>query len=385
MIPETMKPALMGVVPATLITCSKEGIPNITNISRVWYVDEQHVAVANHMLKKSVQNLKENPNAFIRTTDPTNFSTWELELEYVGSRTDGEIFSEMRKQYEVISMMIESKMPLTVSFAEMFNVVSARICEEESSHLRSLTEIYHLLLEQLERKFRWNQLAVWITEDVDNPLQLEIVRGLDEELAKKVLQRVAQSAVQQEKPFRILHIRSQYQYATTIFLNQQSDKEKFSLENYQDIQQHYVAIPIKSEDKKVKVVIGSQSNDERLFSAFDEDLLLHATRILSQIIEKLHCLVDEKERRDMIEQALDRILLEGSKLMHDKKDITLSPRELQVAIQVARGLSNEEIAKVLFISKRTVTTHLERIFQKLSINSRAALASYITENGLSDT
>lgn len=385
MIPETMKPALMGVVPATLITCSKDGIPNITNISRVWYVGEQHVAVANHMLKKSVQNLKENPNAFIRTTDPTNFSTWELELEYIGSRTDREIFSEMKKQYEVLSMLIESEMPISIQCAEIFTVVSARTCEEESSHLQSLTEIYYPLLEQLEMKFGWNQLAVWITEDVDNPLQLVIVRGLNEESAEKVLQRVVQLAVQQEKPVRILHIRSQYQYATTTFLNQQPENEKFTLENYRDIQQHYVAIPIKSEDKKVKVVIGSQSNDERLFREFHEGLLQYAARILSQIIEKLHCLVDEKERRDMIEQALDRILLEGSKLLHDKKDINLSPRELQVAIQVAHGLSNEEIAKVLFISKRTVTTHLERIFQKLSINSRAALASYVTENGLFDS
>lgn len=382
-ISEEMKPALIGVVPATLITSSKEGIPNITNISRVWYVDGNHVAVANHMLKKSLHNLQENPYACIRTTDPTNFSTWELELEYIGCRTDGEVFDQMEKQYEVLSMMLESE-PITVHCAEMFLVLSARICEEESSHLRTLTEIYNPLLEQLEKKFGWDQLAVWITEDLSNPLQLAIIRGLDEETVKKVLQRVAQWSVQQEKPVRIFNIRSQYQYATTILLNQQSEKEKFSLEDYRNIHQHYVAIPIKSEDKKIKVVIASQSNDELLFSAFHEDLLHKASRILSQLIEKLQGLVDDKERQNVIEQELDRILLEGSRRTCEKNTV-LSPRELQVAIQVARGLSNEEIAKVLFLSKRTVTTHLERIYQKLSINSRAALASYVTENGRSDS
>lgn len=384
MIPEEMKPALMGVVPATLITSSKEGIPNITNISRVWYVDSNHVAVANHMLKKSVLNLQENPYAFIRTMDTTSFSTWELELEYIGSRSDGEIFAEMKKQYDVLSMMLESKMPITVNCAELFTVVSARICEEENSHLRLLTETYHPILEQLEKKFGWKRSAVWITDDLANQLHLAIVHGIDEESAQKILQRVAQLSAQQEKPILINNIRSQYQYAFTTFLNQLPEKEKFSVENYRNINQNYVAIPIKNEDKKIMAVIGSQSNDEFSFNDFPEDLLHIASRILSQLIEKLHRLADDKERQIMISQALERILLEGSKRTGDKNTV-LSPRELQVALQVAQGLSNEEIAKALFLSKRTVTTHLERIFQKLSINSRTALASYVIENGLSDS
>lgn len=379
-----MMPALMGAVPATLITSSKEGIPNITNISRIWYVDSNHVAIANHMLKKSVQNLQENPYAFIRTMDTTNFSTWELVLEYIGFRTDGEIFAEMKKQYEVLSMMLESVMPITVNCAELFTVVSARICKEENSHLRLLTETYHPLLEQLEKKFGWDRSAVWITDNLANQLHLAIVHGLDEESAQKVLQRVAQLSSHQEKPVFINNIRSQYQYAFTTFLNQLPEKEKFSVENYRNISQNYVAIPVKNKDKKIMAVIGSQSNDELFFSDFNEDLLHIASRILSQLIEKLHGLEDDKERQKMIAQALDRILLEGSKRTGDKNTV-LSPRELQVALQVAQGLSNEEIAKALFLSKRTVTTHLERIFQKLSINSRAVLASYIIENGLSDS
>lgn len=383
MIPKEMKPALLGIVPATLITCSKDGIPNITNISRVWYVDSCHVAIANHMLKKSVQNLRENPYAFIRTTDPTNFSTWELELEYIGFSNEGEIFSEMKKQYEVLSMMLESKMAITVKCAELFTIVSVKICEEENSHLRSQKETYHSLLEQLEKKFGWDHSAVWVTDGVANQLQLEMVRGIEEDSAQKVLQRVVQWVVQQEKPVRIHHIRSQYQYAFTTFLHQQPGMEKFSVEDYKNIHQHYIAIPIINKDKKCIAVIGSQSDNELLFRDFNEGLLQAASRILSEVMEKPDGLAEWNEHQDVIEQAIDRILLEGSKRTGEKKTI-LSPRELQVAHQVARGRSNEEIAKVLFLSKRTVTTHLERIYQKLSINSRAALASYVMENGLFD-
>jgi DNA-binding CsgD family transcriptional regulator len=59
-----------------------------------------------------------------------------------------------------------------------------------------------------------------------------------------------------------------------------------------------------------------------------------------------------------------------------------SPRERQVALRIAQGCTNAEAAKLLFISTRTVTTHLERIYQKLNVTSRAALTRYVMENGL---
>ena len=53
---------------------------------------------------------------------------------------------------------------------------------------------------------------------------------------------------------------------------------------------------------------------------------------------------------------------------------SLSNRELEVAGLVARGMSNREIAAELFLSTKTIETHLRRIFDKLGISSRASLA-----------
>ncbi len=55
--------------------------------------------------------------------------------------------------------------------------------------------------------------------------------------------------------------------------------------------------------------------------------------------------------------------------------ITLSAQELQIARLAARGLSNKEIGQQLYLSPRTVGSHLYRIFPKLGITSRAQLAS----------
>lgn len=60
----------------------------------------------------------------------------------------------------------------------------------------------------------------------------------------------------------------------------------------------------------------------------------------------------------------------------------LSPRELEVAQLVARGLTTAEIAERLVLSPRTVTTHLERIYARLGLNSRAALTRYLAQADL---
>jgi DNA-binding NarL/FixJ family response regulator len=55
----------------------------------------------------------------------------------------------------------------------------------------------------------------------------------------------------------------------------------------------------------------------------------------------------------------------------------LTPRELEVARLVAEGKSNREIASELFLSEKTVESHLSHIFGKLRVSSRAAVAGQI--------
>jgi DNA-binding CsgD family transcriptional regulator len=58
----------------------------------------------------------------------------------------------------------------------------------------------------------------------------------------------------------------------------------------------------------------------------------------------------------------------------------LTPTEHAVSDLVAEGLTNREIARRLHVSPHTVNTHLRHIFQKLSVPSRAALASEVARH-----
>jgi DNA-binding CsgD family transcriptional regulator len=55
----------------------------------------------------------------------------------------------------------------------------------------------------------------------------------------------------------------------------------------------------------------------------------------------------------------------------------LSPRESEVAAHVVAGKTNREIATVLFLSEKTVETHLAHVYAKLGVKSRASLATMI--------
>jgi DNA-binding CsgD family transcriptional regulator len=60
----------------------------------------------------------------------------------------------------------------------------------------------------------------------------------------------------------------------------------------------------------------------------------------------------------------------------------LSPREVEVLRLVARGLSYADVGDQLYISPRTVARHLQSIYNKLGVDSRAAAAAFAFEHGL---
>ena len=60
----------------------------------------------------------------------------------------------------------------------------------------------------------------------------------------------------------------------------------------------------------------------------------------------------------------------------------LSPQEIRVAMAVAEGATNKEVAAKLFLSPKTIEFHLGRVYRKLGIHSRTELARLAAEGAL---
>jgi DNA-binding NarL/FixJ family response regulator/class 3 adenylate cyclase len=84
--------------------------------------------------------------------------------------------------------------------------------------------------------------------------------------------------------------------------------------------------------------------------------------------------------RRVIEEFVSRPLASARAVPNEVEDLTA--RELEVLKHVARGLSNAEIAKALFVSETTVKTHVAHVLMKLDLRDRVQAVVLAYESGL---
>lgn len=93
-----IRSSLEGAVPAVMATCAPDGTPNVTYLSQVYYVDEQHVALSFQFFNKTRANVLANPYATVLLIDPHTAAYWRLHLRYLRTETEGPLFEGMKAQ-----------------------------------------------------------------------------------------------------------------------------------------------------------------------------------------------------------------------------------------------------------------------------------------------
>jgi GAF domain-containing protein len=130
---EEMASCFQGLIPATLYTCSADGVPNVAYLSHVDYVDSGHVALSFQFFNKSRRNIAENPQAMVRLIDPDTGQGWQLQLRFVRSETSGPIFERMALRIEAIASYCGLKGIFKLLAADIYAVLTVKSAPEEAA------------------------------------------------------------------------------------------------------------------------------------------------------------------------------------------------------------------------------------------------------------
>ena len=116
-------PCFEGTVPATIATASADGTPNVTHLSRVHLVDDDHVALSNQFFSKTMRNLAENPRASLVLIDPRVFDVYRLTIEYERTEKRGPLFDRLHHDIEAIAALTGMQGVFKLRSADVYRVV----------------------------------------------------------------------------------------------------------------------------------------------------------------------------------------------------------------------------------------------------------------------
>ena len=151
-----------------------------------------------------------------------------------------------------------------------------------------------------------------------------------------------------------------------------------------------IAMPVLSGDKatmialernpNLKIICLSMFGDEKYYSLMIEagakGFLLKDSPVEEVFTAIESVMADEEYICSEVMQAFSRAM------QRKEENELLSEREIDVLLGICRGLSTQEIADKLFLSKRTVDTHRANILEKTGSNNTASLVVYAIKHNL---
>ncbi len=116
-----------GEVPASYATCSPEGVPNITYLSIVQRVDDDHLALSFQFFNKSRQNVLAHPRAQLLVVDPRTFVQYRIALQYLHTEDSGPVFEAMRTNLDAVASQTGMTGVFRLQGADIYRVIRVEL------------------------------------------------------------------------------------------------------------------------------------------------------------------------------------------------------------------------------------------------------------------
>ena len=206
-----LKRCFQGVVPSIIATSDGTGVPNVTFISQVYFVDERHVALSCQFFNKTRRNLDENPLACVEVWDPVTLQAHRLRLRFVRSEKQGPLFETMSLRIDAIASHTGMTGVFRLIAADVFEVLGVEVVEafladlppdivaervsvegmrtevrglqcisERINRSPDLESLLHVVLEALEEYFHFSHTSVLLFEEATHRLVTLASRGYGE-------------------------------------------------------------------------------------------------------------------------------------------------------------------------------------------------------------
>jgi uncharacterized protein YigA (DUF484 family) len=128
---DSIAPCFEGVTPASVCTCSREGLPNVTFLSIVHRLDENHVGLSFQFFNKTRKNVQENPRAQVIVVAPGTADQYRLDLRYLRTETDGPAFDRMRARLGAVASQIGMSRVFRLRGVDVYEVLDCRSVNQE--------------------------------------------------------------------------------------------------------------------------------------------------------------------------------------------------------------------------------------------------------------
>ncbi|MFC5585323.1 GAF domain-containing protein [Nitratireductor kimnyeongensis] len=319
--------ALEGIVPSILATADVDGIPNVSLISHVQYVDPDHVALSYQFFNKTRRNLLATRLASVTVVDSDTNAQYRLTLEYLETQTSGPLFEIMRAKLAGIASHSGMQDVFRLLGSDIFRVreiepvaseviarpmkrnalAAARRSSEQFLRASDMGELFDTLLACLQQHFGIEHAMVLMLDQVSSRLYTVSSRGypfsgIGSEIG--LGDGVIGVAAAQRVPIRIGHMTSQYTYRAAVLDSARAAGLEWTCANAiafpgLEAPQSQIAVPILCEDQTMGVLF-AESTEPNQFGYDEEDALT----LIAELVSARVALLQKEETAERAHSVL---------------------------------------------------------------------------------